>query len=136
MKSILTKLTENAGRSLSHRHENHIDEVDEGMSINDFNKLMNKIKRSGVNLNNMSASQFLYTMYKTMDPNDFRAFGIQVDQAKKELKQTPVSCGSNGGSIGCGVSPRRSSSSCGTSPGCGSSRPRRNYSCGGNDDRC
>ena len=136
MKSIITTLTERLGQKLCNDKNLLHDEVDEGMSINDFNKLMNKIKRSGVNLNNMSASQFLYTMYKTMDPNDFRAFGIQVDQAKKELKETPVSCGSNGGSIGCGVSPRRSSSSCGTSPGCGS-RPRRSSSCGGgNDDRC
>ena len=34
MKSILTKLTEHVGRNLSHRHENEIDELDEGMSIN------------------------------------------------------------------------------------------------------
>ena len=137
MKDIITTLTEKLGQKLCNDKNILHDEIDEGMSINDFNKLMAKIKKSGVNLNNMSASQFIYTMYKALDPNDFHALGIQIDQAKKELKNAPISCGSMGGSTSCGYSPRRSSSSCGTSPGCGSERPaRRRYSCGGNNDRC
>ena len=121
MKDIITTLTEKLGRKLNN-DINKIDEIDEGMSMNDFNKLMAKIKKSGVNLNKMSATQFLYTMYKTLDEHDFRALGIQIDQAKKELKNAPIDCG--GGS------------SCGGGYSCGSLRSRRSYSCGYDDDRC
>lgn len=123
MKDIITTLTEKLGRKLNNNVNRLDSTIDEGMSMNDFNKLMNKIKKSGVNLNNMSASQFLYTMYRTMDPSEFRALGIGVDKAKDELKKTPVDCG--GGS------------SCGGGYSCGSSRSRRrSYSCGYDDDRC
>lgn len=123
MKDIITTLTERLGRKLNNNVNRLDNTIDEGMSMNDFNKLMNKIKKSGVNLNNMSASQFLYTMYRTMDPSEFRALGIGVDKAKDELKKTPVDCG--GGS------------SCGGGYSCGSSRPRRSYSCGyEHNDRC
>lgn len=123
MKDIITTLTERLGRKLNNNVNKLDNIIDEGMSMNDFNKLMRKIKKSGVNLNNMSASQFLYTMYRTMDPSEFRALGIGVDKAKDELKNAPVDCG--GGS------------SCGGGYSCGSSRSRRrSYSCGYDDDRC
>lgn len=123
MKDILTSLTERLGQKLNNDVNKINNEIDEGMSMNDFNKLMAKIKKSGVNLNHMSATQFLYTMYKTLDKNDFHALGIQIDQAKKELKNAPIDCG--GGS------------SCGGGYSCGSSRSRRrSYSCGYDDDRC
>ena len=127
MKDIITSLTERLGRKLNNNVNKLDNVIDEGMSINDFNKLMAKTKKSGVNLNNMSAAQFLYTMYKTLDNNDFHALGIQIDQAKKELKNTPIDCG--GGYSG--------GSSCGVEHySCGSSRrQRRSYSCGYDDDR-
>lgn len=132
MKDILTSLTEKLGQKLNN-DVNKIDEIDEGMSMNDFNKLMAKIKKSGVNLNKMSATQFLYTMYKTLDEHDFRALGIQIDQAKNELKKQPIDCG---GGYSCGGGSSSSGSSCCGGYSCGSSRSRRSYSCGYNDDRC
>lgn len=124
MKDILTSLTERLGRKLNNNVNKLYNAIDEGMSINDFNKLMAKTKKSGVNLNNMSAAQFLYTMYKTLDKNDFHALGIQIDQAKKELKNITIDCG---GGSSCGVEHY----SCGSTR-----RHRRSYSCGYDDDRC
>lgn len=111
MKDLLTSLTERLGQKLNNYTNKLNDEINEGMSINDFNKMMNKFKKMGVNLNNMPASQLMYTLYKTLDKNEFHALGMQIDQAKDELKKQPVSCG--GGS------------SCGGG-----------YSCGYDDDRC
>ena len=123
MKDLLTSLTERLGQKLNNYTNKLNDEIDEGMSINDFNKMMNKFKKMGVNLNNMPASQLMYTLYKTLDKNEFHALGMQIDQAKDELKKQPVSCG--GGS------------SCGGGYSCGSPRRhRRSYSCGYDDDRC
>lgn len=134
MKDIITTLTERLGRKLNNNVNRLDNTIDEGMSMNDFNKLMNKIKKSGVNLNKMSASQFLYTMYKTLDEHDFHALGIQIDQAKKELKKTPIDCG---GGYSCGGGSSSSGSSCGGGYSCGSSRSRRSYSCGyEHNDRC
>ena len=123
MKDLLTSITERLGQKLNNDVNKINDEIDEGMSMNDFNKLLAKIKKSGVNLNNMSATQFLYTMYKTLDKNDFHALSVQIDQAKDKLKKQPIDCG--GGS------------SCGGGYSCGSTRRhRRSYSCGYDDDRC
>ena len=123
MKDLLTSLTERLGQKLNNCTNKLNDEIDEGMSINDFNKMMNKFKKMGVNLNNKPASQLMYTLYKTLDKNEFHALGMQIDQAKDELKKQPVSCG--GGS------------SCGGGYSCGSPRRhRRSYSCGYDDDRC
>lgn len=76
MKSLLTRL-----------HEHTTEQVDEGMSITDFNKMMAKFKQSGINFNRMSAQQLMYTLYNTMNKHDFKMLDDKLQQAKDELKK-------------------------------------------------
>lgn len=123
MKDILTSLTEKLGRKLNNNVNKLDNTIDEGMSMTDFKKMMNKFKKSGINFNRMSAQQLMYTLYNTMDQHDFKALDAELEKAKAQLKQQPIDCG--GGS------------SCGGGYSCGSSRSRRrSYSCGYDDDRC
>ena len=92
MKDIITTLTERLGRKLNNNIDK-IDDVDEGMSMNDFNKMMNKFKKSGINFNRMSAQQLMYTLYNTMDSRDFKALDAELEKAKDELKTQPTDCG-------------------------------------------
>ena len=47
MKNILTKLTENAGRSLSHRNVNKVEEITEGRAMS-VDKVMKQLEENGV----------------------------------------------------------------------------------------
>lgn len=132
MKDILTSLTERLGQKLNN-DINKIGEIDEGMSMNDFKKMMNKFKKSGINFNRMSAQQLMYTLYNTMDSRDFKALDAELEKAKAELKRQPIDCG---GGYSCGGGRSSGGSSCGDGYSCGSSRSRRSYSCGYDDDRC
>lgn len=124
MKSLLTRLSEHAGDKLCHRYNNTVIEhttepLDEGMSITDFNKMMSKFKKSGINFNRMSAQQLMYTLYNTMDKHDFKMLDDKIQQATDELKKTPTSCGGRwDDEDSCGRSrrsSRHSSESCGSS---------------------
>lgn len=134
MKDIITTLTERLGRKLNNNVNRLDSTIDEGMSMNDFKKMMNKFKKSGINFNRMSAQQLMYTLYNTMDSHDFKALDAELEKAKAELKRQPIDCG---GGYSCGGGSSSSGSSCGGGYSCGSSRPRRSYSCGyEHNDRC
>lgn len=125
MRSITTTIAEKIGKRMSNRHSNIIDE---GISINEFTKMMNKVKRSGVNLNSISGTKLMFYLYNTMPKSDFQVIAHKVediDPKDMQKMKTPVSCG---GGYSCGDD----GYSCGSPR-----RHRRSYSCGyDDDDRC
>ena len=58
--------------------------IDEGMSITDFKKLMEKVSRQGVNLNGVSATNLMFYFYNCMSRNDFKAISDKLEEIAPE----------------------------------------------------
>ena len=52
--------------------------------INDFNKLMKKAKKLGVNLNYVSATELMFYLYNCMGKSEFKAISDKVENIDKD----------------------------------------------------
>ena len=115
----LTEFTKKVGKLL-----NNDENIVEGISITEFNKMMKKVRDQGVNLNRISATNLMMYLYNTMPKQDFKYLASKVEEIdKKDMKQmkTPTACGyDDEPDYGCGAPRRR--------------RTSRSYGCGSDDD--
>ena len=58
--------------------------IDEGISINDFRKLMAKVGREGVNLNAVSATNLMFYFYNCMGKEEFKAVSDKLENIDPE----------------------------------------------------
>jgi hypothetical protein len=58
--------------------------IDEGISINDFKKLMYKVGSQGVNLNAISATNLMFYFYRNMGKDEFKAVSDKLEEIDSE----------------------------------------------------
>ena len=65
-------------------NEKEVQSIDEGISINDFKKLMAKVGREGVNLNAVSATNLMFYFYNCMGKEEFKAVSDKLENIDPE----------------------------------------------------